>query len=93
MNTYISSKEELKELIQQATTTALLNAVPELLKGNKPKYLNKRETMQLLCVSAPTLQRMRDERRIPFVQDGRKILYPYDGLIEYMEAHQIRVKG
>ena len=93
MNTYITTKEELKELIQDATRAAFLNAIPELLKDAKPKYLNRSQVLKMLNVSMPTLQRMRNERRIPFIQDGRKILYPYDGLISYMEAHHIKVVG
>ncbi len=91
MNTYITTKEELKELIQDATRAAFLNAIPELLKDAKPKYLNRSQVLKMLNVSMPTLQRMRNERRIPFIQDGRKILYPYADLIAYLESKQIKV--
>jgi len=93
MNTYITTKEELKELIQDATRVAFLNAIPELLKDTKPKYLNRAQVLKMLNVSMPTLQRLRNARRIPFIQIDRKILYPYAGIVAYLESHHIKVVG
>lgn len=94
METYIASKDELYNTIQDAVRRTVSELLPDLIKkSTQKKYLTKREVMQLLNVSAPTLQRMRDERRISFIQDGRSILYPYADLIAYLESKHIKVIG
>jgi len=88
----IPTTTELENTIENAVRRALSKVIPELLSNTtSKKYLTKKEAIQLLNVSAPTLQRMRNERRIPFIQDGRKILYPYADLIAYLESKQIKV--
>ena len=90
----IPTTTELENTIENAVRRALTKVIPELLSNTtSKKYLTKKEAIQLLNVSSPTLQRMRDERRISFIQDGRKILYPYAGIVAYLESHHIKVVG
>lgn len=92
----VHTADELEITIHNEIKKTLEQLLPEYLsKQQKPTFkpfLNRKEVLDLLNVSAPTLQRMRNERRIPFVQDGRKILYPYEGIMQYMERHHIKSK-
>jgi len=91
MNTYISTKEELNTAIQQAVSEAVKESLPELIRRATAKeFLTKDELMKLTGWSSRTIQSMRDTRQIPYSQHGRKILYPYEGIIEFMKANHIK---
>ena len=85
MNTYITSKEELNTTIQQAVYKALNDALPVVIqKAAAKEYLTLEELMKLTGWSSRTIQNLRDTRQIPFSQHGRKILYPYTGIMEFL---------
>lgn len=91
MNTYISSKEELNTAIQQAVSEAVNKALPELIrKATAKEFLTKEELMELTGWSSRTIQNLRDTRQIPFSQHGRKILYPYTGMMEFLKENHIK---
>lgn len=91
MNTYISTKEELQTFIDQAVRKAFSEAIPEINSQNKSKeFLTKQELIKLTGWSGKTIQNMRIRRQIPFVQHGRKILYPYDGIMAFMKANHVK---
>ena len=93
MQTYIASKEELDALIKQAVTEAIEDVLPTLIqKATAKEFLTKDELMKLTGWSSRTIQNLRDTRQIPFSQHGRKILYPYDGIREFMNEHHIKPK-
>jgi hypothetical protein len=90
MTTYIPTKEELSEIVFQAVKELFQEELPSLIRKAKRKpWINTEELMELTGWSRRTCQYMRDERRIPFSQEGRKILYPMDGIEEYLEGNQI----
>ena len=56
----------------------------------KMHWLTSDEVCHLLMISKRTLQNLRDQRRLPFAQIGRKIYYKVSDLDDYMEAHYIK---
>lgn len=54
------------------------------------KWISSVEARKILGVSLRTWQTYRDERRIPFVQIGRKIYVKREDLDSYMRTHYIR---
>jgi hypothetical protein len=91
MNTYISSKSELAELISIAVEKTTRRLIPELIrKATDKKYLTKEEVKDLTGWSDRTLQHLRDSRQIPFSKHGKKILYPYEGLMQFLEECKIK---
>ncbi len=90
MNTYIASKEELTEIIQHALKELFEQELPTLLrKTNRKSWMNTNELMELTGWSRRTLQYLRDKRCIPFSQEGRRILYPTEGIEAYLRSSQI----
>lgn len=51
------------------------------------RYLTDREVSELLRVSRRTLQEYRNERLLPYILLGGKVLYPESGLREVLEAN------
>ena len=54
---------------------------------NGDRYLTDREVAELLRVSRRTLQEYRNNRVLPFILLGGKVLYPESGLRELLEAN------
>lgn len=50
-------------------------------------YLTDKEVADLLRVSRRTLQEYRNERLLPYIILGGKVLYPESGLREVLEAN------
>ena len=69
-----------------------LNGSPHFLESYRPpldgeRYLTDREVAELLRVSRRTLQEYRNNRVLPFILLGGKVLYPESGLRELLEAN------
>ena len=93
MNLYITSKQELEEVIKKAVTELFEMELPAIIrKINRKEWLNTEELMEMTGWSRRTLQYLRDKRRIPFSQEGRRILYPTDGIEEYLKSNLLRTR-
>ena len=64
-------------------STALQN------KDDNCSFLTSEEARKMLNVSKATWQTMRDDRRIPFAQIGRKIYVKKSDIYEYLANHLI----
>lgn len=94
MNIYISTKDELKEVVNNAVKELIQQELPTLLrKAKRKEWINTNELMKLTGWSRRTVQYLRDEKRIPFSQEGRRILYPMEGIEEYLKSNQITPHG
>lgn len=65
--------------------TAFLESYRPPLDGEH--YLTDREVAELLRVSRRTLQEYRNDRLLPYILLGGKVLYPESGLREVLEAN------
>ena len=65
--------------------TAFLESYRPPLDGER--YLTDREVAELLRVSRRTLQEYRNDRLLPYILLGGKVLYPESGLREGLEAN------
>lgn len=93
MKPYISSKEELNETVRNAVSELLQNELPALLrKAQRKEWINTNELMEFTGWSRRTIQYLRDKKRIPFSQEGHRILYPTEGIEEYLKSNQIDPK-
>lgn len=90
MQTYIPTKEELKETVHEAVRELFKKELPSIIrKASRKEWLTTAELMELMGCSRRTIQYLRDEKRIPFSQEGHRILYPTDGIEAYLEANLI----
>ena len=91
MNIYIPTKEEMDSAIKQAVSSPTFDFLPVLIrKATAKEWLTKEELTELTGWSSRTIQSLRDTHQIPFSQHGRKILYPYDGIMEFLEENHIK---
>lgn len=90
MRPYIFTKEELQETVRKAVNELFQKELPDILRKAKRKpWINTNELMELTGWSRRTVQYLRDKKRIPFSQEGHRILYPTDGIEEYLRSNQI----
>lgn len=81
--------EGIQDTLQEVKS--LLIAKKEEESNNK--WIESTEARKMLGVSPKTWQTYRDERRIPFVQFGRKILVKRSDLESFMKAHYIKSRS
>lgn len=68
--------------------SAFLESYSPPLDGER--YLTDKEVSELLRVSRRTLQEYRNNRGLPFILLGGKVLYPESGLREVLETNYRR---
>lgn len=85
--------EELKNLITEAVQEATIK-----LSGNnslyeiKEDYLDQREAAKFLRISFPTIIRWKKEKKIPYYQEGRKVLFKKSELLQVLRKNQSLLK-
>lgn len=84
----LTSTEQIKSVVEEVFQKHLYNNVCALETENED-ILSPKEVCKLLKVSPKTLQTMRDERRIPFSQHGRKIWFLRSDVIQYVNKNRI----
>lgn len=81
----ITEPTQLQAIIKSAINEALQGFTGAEKQGTpSKKWLTSDEVKDLLDISGRTLQHLRDTRQIPFSQHGRKILYPFDGINQFL---------
>jgi len=86
MSTIVVEEETLIGIISDAVKRTVTNQVPRIVhEATKKKWLTKEELKILTGWSDKTIYNLRKERKIPFSQHDRKILYPRDGIEEFLQ--------
>ncbi len=55
-------------------------------------YLDQREAAQFLRISLPTIIRWKKEKKIPYYQEGRKVLFKKSELLNVMQKNESLLK-
>lgn len=93
MNCYITSKDEMENIVQDAIREFFEQKLPSLIrKATRKDWLTTEDVMELTGWSRRTLQYLRDKRRIPFSQEGRRILYKTDDIEAYLASNNIQAR-
>lgn len=91
MQTYIPTRTELDTAISEAVERTMRSLVPEIIrKATAKEFLTKEELQEMTGWSSRTIQNLRDTRQIPFTKHGKKILYPYTGMMDFFQQNQIK---
>lgn len=86
---------EAEEIIaHQEMIMQLKNRIEEILKNYRPVmngeiYLSGEEVCQLLHISKRTLQQYRDDKILPYIQIGGKIIYKESDILTILEQNYI----
>ncbi|MEP2446585.1 MAG: helix-turn-helix domain-containing protein [Balneola sp.] len=93
MGTYITSKEDLQELIAETVSEQISEAIPSAIrKATRKEWLNTKEVTKLTGWSKRTMQNLRDRNRIPFYQEGHRILYKHSDVLDYLESIHVEAR-
>lgn len=88
---FVAERKELELYFDKVLRKILVEEIPKLIKElGKKEWLTKEELEKLTGWSSRTIQHMRDSRQIPYSQHGRKILYPREGIMEFLMANYIK---
>lgn len=86
----VTERNELQKIIKKCLRSEAEDFIPEIVrKATEKPWMTKEELMDLTGWSSRTLQHLRDSNQIPYSKHGRKILYPRDGIMEFLEDHRI----
>ena len=87
----VSTIEDIESIFSKLFDKKVNETLPELVKEATAKpYLTKEELMDLTGWSSRSIQNLRDTNQIPYSKHGRKILYPRDGIMKFLEDHHIQ---
>lgn len=70
--------DDLKDVIREAITSELQKSKPEIPTNSTIKYLTRKETAKLLCVSLTTLYNLTKTGAINAHRIGKRVLYSQD---------------
>ena len=91
MSAIVTEEKRIRAFIKEAVKEVLKQELPPLVKESiRKEWLTREEIKELTGWSDRTLQNLRDTRQIPFSQHGRKILYPTQGILDFLEGHRVR---
>jgi excisionase family DNA binding protein len=76
--------------ISDAVKEAVKEEMPKMRDTFQKDWLNTDEVMEMLSCSRRTVQNYRDEGKIPYTQEGRKILYPREGIEQFLSDNMIK---
>ena len=86
----ITLSDELLDVLTQAIKEAIKEELPQYQNSFQKDWLSTEEVMEMLNVSRRTIQNYRDEGKISYFQQGRKILYPREGIEEFLRKNMIK---
>lgn len=93
MQAYVSTKEELQKAVAEAVAEIIDEKLPSIIrKANRSEWLTTKELKSLTGWSYRSQKHLRDTNQIPFSQHGRKIVYPTEGIEEFLRKNEIQPK-
>lgn len=91
---FIPSEEKFREILSETVDTLLEQRIPEIIrKANRKEYLTTAEFKELTGCSHRVQQYLRDEGKIPYSQEGRKIFYKTTDIEQFMEERKVNDKS
>lgn len=82
--------EELKEIMKQAIVEA--NKGNSFKPGETDEYLSQQEARKFLRISNATMIRWKNQGKLPYYQEGRKVLFKKSELLKVMQKNHDLIK-
>lgn len=90
MKIYIPTKEELEEAIRNTVRETIQESLPGAIrKATRKKILTSEEVMEILQISRPKLQYLRDSGQLPYKQHRRTIRYDIDEVEAFLNRGKV----
>ena len=89
---FIPTKQEFQDIISETVDAILAQRIPEIIRrATRKEYITTAEFKELTGCSFRVQQYLRDENKIPFSQEGRKIFYKTTDVEKFMDDRRIEV--
>ena len=89
----VTTEEQLRGVVASVLREVVSEALPPLVRRATSKdWLTREEVKELTGWSDRTLQHLRDTRQLHFAQHGRKIVYPADGVEEFLRSNRVAAR-
>ena len=93
MNIILTTPDELKDIVKRAVKDALKDILPKVIRqASKKEWLNTNDVMEYLQCSRRHVQYLRDNRVLPFSQEGRTIRYQIDDVDAFLKNHKVKAR-
>ena len=94
MDLFTNDNEEI--IAHQEMITELRNRIENILNNYRPVmngeiYLSGQDVCDLLHISKRTLQQYRDDKILPFIQIGGKIIFKQSDILSTLEQNYISI--
>ncbi|MDM1039031.1 helix-turn-helix domain-containing protein [Myroides odoratimimus] len=94
MDLFTNDNEEI--IAHQEMITELRNRIESILSNYRPVmngeiYLSGQDVCELLHISKRTLQQYRDDKILPFIQIGGKIIFKQSDILSALEQNYISI--
>lgn len=94
MDLLTNDNEEI--IAHQEMITELRNRIESILNNYRPVmngeiYLSGQDVCELLHISKRTLQQYRDDKILPFIQIGGKIIFKQSDILSVLEQNYISI--
>jgi excisionase family DNA binding protein len=90
MQVTLIPQEQLEELLNRISNIEKqLSSISKAIPSTPEEYLSNKEFVKFCKVSVRTAQKLRDEKRIPFHQVGRKILYKKSDVVKFLNRYLV----
>jgi len=87
------SVEEFQSLIEEVVKKAIFeNNIHQNTLNNSDNFLSQREAAKFLRISLPTLIRWKNNKKVPYYQEGRKVLFNKTELLQVFQKNKTLLK-
>lgn len=87
---YIPSEAKFREILNDTVDSILEQRIPQIIrKANRKEYITTKEFKELTGCSHRVQQYLREENKLPYSQEGRKIFYRTDDVEKFMSDRRI----
>ncbi|SHE58827.1 DNA binding domain-containing protein, excisionase family [Fodinibius roseus] len=91
---YITSKEELEQTVKESVASLFEQQLPKILrKAQRKEWLTVSELAELTGWSKRTIYYLKSQDRIPYSQENHRILFPTDGIEDYLHENMVNPAG
>ncbi len=92
-NVFIPTESKFREILNDTVDAILEARIPEIIrKANRKEILTTAEFQELTGCSYRVQQYLRNEGKIPFSQEGRKIFYKTTDVEKFMADRRIEAR-
>jgi excisionase family DNA binding protein len=92
METKNVGQDKLQQIVEKAVEEAIVRSLPEAIRGAIMKeFFTVDELASYTGWSRRTIQYLRDTRRLPFYQDGKRIFFKYDEIEAYLQSKRVKL--